>query len=72
MPEGIFDKLRPDKVLDKTADKILEDPTALLTNYTNYADLITDILPTLPWEFPIPIPRGIYDRTSIRDLIKKE
>lgn len=47
---------------DKMVDRAIEDPLAAAANLDGAMGLIVKLLPTLPGEFPIPIPRGIYEK----------
>jgi len=47
---------------EKAMDHAIEDPLAAAANLDGAMGLIVKLLPTLPGEFPIPIPRGIYEK----------
>jgi hypothetical protein len=50
------------KAVDKTVDTILTDPFQTLAMVDAATNVAMKLLPTLPGEFMIPIPRGIYDK----------
>lgn len=51
---------------DRFVNDVVNDPIAVLDRANTLADVCANLAPTLPGEFPIPIPRGIFDR--IKDV----
>ena len=58
-------KLDPDKIVEqltnKAIDKAMDDPLAAIRTANSVLAITVKVLPTLPWETPLPIPRGIYE-----------
>ena len=57
------------EMLKKMMENAATDPLAALTNLNGAMDLAVRFLPTLPNEFPFPIPRGIYEK--LKEMQKK-
>jgi hypothetical protein len=51
---------------DRFVNDAVNDPVAILDRANTITDVCMNLAPTLPGEFPIPIPRGIYER--IKDI----
>lgn len=51
-----------EKLLSKAADKALDDPQAALAAADGAMGLLINLSPTMPWEFPFPIPRIVYNK----------
>jgi hypothetical protein len=42
--------------------KAIEDPLVAITHANGMIDILDRIAPTFPWEFPVPIPRKLYEK----------
>jgi len=51
---------------DKMVDRAIEDPMTTLANLDAIADLGMKLLPTLPTESVIPLPRGLYEKLLLQ------
>jgi len=47
---------------DKILEKAVEDPLTTMANIDTVITFVHKVLPTLPGEAPLPIPRGLYDK----------
>jgi hypothetical protein len=45
----------------RAVENALDDPLTAVARVDSASSLAAKLLPTLPGEFPIPIPRGLYD-----------
>lgn len=61
-------KLDPNKVAVRAMDKFMEDPLAVMVQTDTYLDAASNFAPVMPWEFPFPIPRGVYNRLNLKDF----
>jgi hydroxyethylthiazole kinase-like sugar kinase family protein len=50
-------------------ENALDDPMTAVARVDSASSLAAKLLPTLPGEFPIPIPRGLYD--NLPESVKK-
>lgn len=51
-----------ERFIDKAVDKAVDDPLATIRTTDAILHIAVNVLPTLPWETPFPIPRGIYEK----------
>ncbi len=58
-------------LVNKFVDDAVNDPAALLTRADSIMEIGMKIAPTLPGEFPIPIPRGIYEKIKDTPQVKQ-
>ena len=65
-------KVDPTKVAERVMDKFMEDPLAVMVQTDNYLDALTNLAPVMPWEFPVPVPRGIYNRLVLDKINFKQ
>lgn len=57
------DEIDPiNRAKDKFINDVIENPLDVLTRIDTTSEILTKLAPTLPGEFPFPIPRGIYDK----------
>jgi len=61
IPRPFIDRVN-ERAQDKAIEEIIENPLALLDRLNTGIDLITRVLPTLPGETMIPMPRGLYEK----------
>ena len=59
-----------DAVAGRVIDNFIADPLASLSNMNSSTNVLMDLLPVLPWEFPFPVPRIIYERLKLADLVE--
>ena len=65
-------KVDPTKVAERVMDKFMDDPLAVMVQTDNYLDALTNFAPVMPWEFPVPVPRGIYNRLGLDKINFKQ
>lgn len=58
-------KVDPTRVAERVVDKIMDDPLAVMVQTDNYLDALSNFAPVMPWECPIPMPRGLYTRLGL-------
>ncbi|MBU0792234.1 MAG: hypothetical protein KKC55_17490 [Gammaproteobacteria bacterium] len=51
-----------EKLTNKAVDKVMDDPLAAIMTADSILSIAVNVLPTLPWETPFPIPRVIYEK----------
>ncbi len=56
---------------DRFVNDVVNDPIAVLDRANTLADVCVNIAPTLPGEFPIPIPRGVYERIKDTPMVQQ-
>jgi hypothetical protein len=56
---------------EKFMDDLLNDPGQTMIKVDRTMNIILDLAPTMPDEFPIPIPRGLYRRLNLDKLVRK-
>lgn len=61
-------KVDPTRIAERAMDKFMDDPLAVVVQTDNYLDALTNFAPVMPWEFPVPVPRGIYNRLGLANL----
>jgi len=61
-------KVDPTKVAERAMDKFMEDPLAVMVQTDAYFDALSNFAPVMPWEFPLPVPRGLYNRLGLENL----
>lgn len=47
----------------------MEDPLAALAAADGAASFLVSLSPTMPWEFPIPVPRILYDKLQLSKYV---
>lgn len=55
----------PSRIAERAVDKFMEDPLAVVVQTDTYLDALSNFAPVMPWEFPVPVPRGIYNRLGL-------
>ena len=58
-------KFDPTRVAERAVDKFMDDPLAVVVQTDTYLDALDNFAPVMPWEFPIPVPRGLYNRLGL-------
>jgi hypothetical protein len=61
LPRPFMDKVH-EKAQDKLIEEIIDNPLALMDRANMGMDIITKLLPTLPGETAVPMPRGLYEK----------
>lgn len=61
-------KVDPTKIAERVMNKFMDDPLAVVVQTDTYLDAISNFAPVMPWECPIPVPRGIYNRLGLENL----
>lgn len=61
----------PNRIAEKVVGDFIEDPLATVINAENYVYALIELLPVMPWEFPIPMPRGLYRRLMLKELMQQ-
>lgn len=51
-----------ERFTDNLVNKAIEDPLETITTADSVLSIASKVLPTLPWETPLPIPRALYDQ----------
>lgn len=51
-----------ERFTDNLVNKAIEDPLETITTADSMFSIAAKVLPTLPWETPLPIPRALYDQ----------
>ena len=49
----------------KFLDKAIENPLEAIRTTDAILSIAAKVLPTLPWETPFPIPRGVYEQLKV-------
>lgn len=54
----------------RAIDNAIDDPLTAVARMDSASSLAAKLLPTLPGEFPIPIPRGLYENLpeNVREM----
>lgn len=47
---------------DRVIDRAIDNPLETIRTTDAILHIAVNVLPTLPWETPFPIPRGIYEK----------
>lgn len=58
-------------IINKAANKIIDDPVSALAAADGALNLAMNLAPTMPWEFPLPVPRIIYDKLNLDKYAQK-
>ena len=61
-------KVDPTKIAERVMNKFMDDPLAVVVQTDTYLDAMSNFAPVMPWEFPFPVPRGIYNRLGLENL----
>ena len=61
IPRPFLDSLSA-KAQDKLLEELIENPLGLMDRANIAVDALTKVLPTLPGETIIPMPRGLYEK----------
>jgi hypothetical protein len=64
-------KIDPARAAERAMDRFMDDPLAVMVQTDTYLDALTNFAPVMPWEFPLPVPRGLYTRLGL-DKMKFE
>lgn len=59
-----------ERLLSRAADKAMDDPMAALAAADGATNLLISLSPTMPWEFPLPIPRVIYEKLQLSKYVQ--
>jgi len=51
-----------EQLTDKVIDRAIDNPLEAIRTADAILSIAVNALPTLPWETPLPIPRGIYEK----------
>ena len=60
------------KVAERVVDKFMDDPLAVMVQTDTYLDALGNFAPVMPWEFPLPVPRGMFTRLGLDKMIQKK
>lgn len=58
-------------LVDRFVNDAVNDPVAVLDRTDTIVEIGMKIIPTLPGEFPFPIPRGIYEKIKDTSQVKQ-
>jgi len=59
-------------LFDKFVDDLMEDPGQAAVKVDRLVNMIVDLTPTMPDEFPIPIPNVLYRKLNLERFFKRE
>ena len=54
-----------EQLTGKLVDRAVENPLEAIRTTDAILSIAAKVLPTLPWETPFPIPRGIYEHLKV-------
>ena len=57
-----------ERFTDNLVNKAIEDPLETITTADSVLSIASKVLPTLPWETPIPIPRALYEQLKTAEV----
>lgn len=58
-----------DQIVARGVDEFFRNPASQIAGAEALLGLMVKLAPTLPWEFPVPIPRFVYDGANLKELV---